>query len=138
MKKKLNCILLIDDREDCNYMHKMVIEDMACAETIKIANNGKEAIEYLKTIKNGSLPKPELIFLDLNMPVMDGWEFLEEYDKLSDEQKAGEVLIMLTTSLNPKDLERASENKYVKDYMTKFLDEESLLAIIEKYYPEHL
>lgn len=138
MKKKFKCLLLVDDRDDCNYMHKIVINDMDCAEKIQVALNGKEAIDFLKSKEGDSHPQPEIIFLDLNMPVMDGWEFLEEYDKLEEEQKAGIVLIMLTSSLSVKDQKRASKNKYIKEYITKFLDDSSLEFIIKKYFSDYL
>lgn len=138
MKRKLKSILLIDDREDCNYMHKMVIDDMDCAESIEIAYNGKQAIDFLKENAEKALSQPEIIFLDLNMPVMDGWEFLEEYHKIKKEIKNDPILVMLTTSLNPKDQERAAQNKDVKEYVTKFLDEESLSKIIKKYFINYL
>lgn len=138
MKKKFKCVLLIDDQEDSNFLHKMAINKVDCAEQIQIALNGKEAIEFLKSKASGKHPQPEMIFLDLNMPVMDGWEFLEEYDKLEEEQKAGIVIVMLTTSLNPKDQERAAENKYVKEFVSKYLDESGLMSLIQKYFSDYL
>jgi len=138
MRKKFKCLLLVDDREDCNYMHKMIITEMNCTERIEVALNGKQAIEFLQAREGTSYAQPEIIFLDLNMPVMDGWEFLDEYDKLEEEQKAGIILVMLTTSLNIKDQERAAQNKYIKEYVTKYLDEQSLRKIIEKYFSDYL
>lgn len=138
MKKKFNCLLLVDDRNDCNFMHKMTIDSMNCAKDVEVALNGKEAIDFLKTKVNGFYPKPEIIFLDLNMPVMDGWEFLEEYDKLDEVQKSGIILVMLTTSLSQIDKERATKSKYVKEFVTKYLDESKLETIIEKYYSDYL
>ncbi len=99
MKRKLDCIMLIDDNEDDNFYHQIVIRDMEITNEIKIAESGFEALEML-TKENDA---PELIFLDINMPAMNGWEFLDEYNKLSDEQKASVIIIMLTTSLNPAD-----------------------------------
>ncbi|MEO9477430.1 MAG: response regulator [Cyclobacteriaceae bacterium] len=138
MKQKFKCLLLIDDQEDCNFLHKRTINAMNCTEKVQVALNGKEAIEFLKTKVDGKLPEPEIIFLDLNMPVMDGWEFLEEYDKLGEEQKAGIVLVMLTTSLNPKDQERAADNKYIKEFVSKYLDESGLMDLIKKYFSDYL
>ena len=112
MKKKLNCVLLVDDNESDNFIHKRVLEKAAIANHIEIAMNGKEALEFLTTLGKCDQSEylycqPELIFLDINMPVMDGWEFLEEYQKLEAVQKGKIVFVMLTTSLNPSDKIRA-------------------------------
>jgi CheY-like chemotaxis protein len=138
MKKKLKCILLVDDQEECNYMHKRAIRMMGCAEKVHVAMNGKEAIDFLRSEEGGVCPTPELIFFDLNMPVMGGWEFLDEYDKLEEEQKSKIVLVLLTTSLNKKDKERAAKNKYIKEYVSKYLDESNLQAILDKYFSDYL
>ncbi|MEP0365951.1 MAG: response regulator [Cyclobacteriaceae bacterium] len=138
MKKKFKCVLLIDDQEDSNFLHKRTINSIDCTEKVEVALNGKEAIDFLKSKMGTSHPQPEIIFLDLNMPVMDGWEFLEEYDKLEEQQKAGIVIVMLTTSLNPKDQERAIENKYVKEFVSKYLDESGLMSLIQKYFSDYL
>ena len=79
LKKKLNCILLIDDDSDDNEYHEIILRKLAITEKIDIAINGVEAIKYLKT--KDRVP-PELIFLDINMPKMNGWEFLEEYKNI--------------------------------------------------------
>ena len=82
--------------------------------------------------------QPAIIFLDINMPKIDGWEFLDEYEKLEDIQKAQVVLVMLTTSLNPDDLERAKSNPLVYDYLNKYLDADRIQKIIEKHFSNHL
>src|ERR1700741_4670028 len=98
MKKKLECILLVDDDHEDNFFHKLVIERMDITKKIEVAKNGIEALEYLKADHHVI---PELIFLDINMPKMNGWEFLEEYQHLSPERKARITIMMLTTSANP-------------------------------------
>ena len=84
MKKKLNCILLVDDDPDDNFYHQIIINEMNIVNHIDIAINGIEAITYLK--KENQIP-PEIIFLDINMPKMNGWEFLEQYKHLGIAQK---------------------------------------------------
>src|SRR5258708_36657106 len=106
MNKKLNCILLIDDDEPTNFLNKMTIDQSGCAEWVQVVQSGQEALDYLQgtgRFKNRKedYPRPDLIFLDINMPAMDGWEFLDKYKELPKDQKAEIVLIMLTTSLNP-------------------------------------
>lgn len=138
MKKKLNSILLVDDDEDCNFFHKRLINRMDITEEIHVALDGEEALEYLKSTIDGKHPQPAIIFLDINMPKIDGWEFLDEYEKLEDIQKAQVVLVMLTTSLNPDDLERAKRNPLVHDYLNKYLDSDRINKIIEDHFSGHV
>jgi len=133
MKRKLDCIMLIDDNEDDNFYHQIVIRDMEITNQIKIAESGLEALEML-TKENDA---PELIFLDINMPAMNGWEFLDEYNKLSDEQKASVIIIMLTTSLNPADRNKAQKIPVVHGFETKPLTREKLRITIERYFPDN-
>jgi len=100
--KQLNCILLIDDDEPTNFLNKLTLEQAGCATHIRIAPSGQAALDYLRG-GSDEYPRPDLIFLDINMPAMDGWEFLAQYRSLPQEKKADTVLIMLTTSLNPDD-----------------------------------
>ena len=77
---------------------------------------------------------PDLILLDINMPIVNGWEFMDKYQSLSAEQKAKIVVVMLTTSLNPDDRSRAESIKDIKDFVSKPLDETTLKDIIEKHF----
>lgn len=132
MKDKLNCILLIDDDEAVNFIHTRVIEKSECANKVAIARNGQEGIEFLTTMVDGKYPKPDLIFLDINMPIMNGWEFLDEYEKLEKEQKGRELIVMLTTSLNPDDKVKAQKIANIDNFHSKPLSVEHLKAILEK------
>ncbi len=110
MKEKLNCILLIDDDEATNFVNTILIEQADCASQVRSVTGGQAALEYLKSVDaNGKHPQPDLIFLDINMPRMSGWEFIEEYDKLLPEQRGKVLVWMLSTSNNPEDKERAMQ-----------------------------
>ncbi len=128
---KLNTILLVDDNEMTNFMHRVIIEKIGCADKISIVENGEEALTYLTNPQNAT---PELIFLDINMPVMNGWEFLEEYQDLDDSKKAKIVLFMLTTSMNPSDKQKAKNNGEVRGYINKPLSSSKIKTIIEQYF----
>jgi len=130
VKKKLNCILLIDDNQADNRYHQIVIKGMNITERIEVALDGVEALNFL----NQENSSPDLIFLDINMPKINGWEFLKEYQKLSAKQKAKIIIVMLTTSDNPKDLERAKQIKEVAGYKVKPLTEELLTEILEQHF----
>lgn len=135
MSKKLNCVLLIDDDEPTNYFNRMIVEESGCAEQIKTIQSGQEALEYLTSVSNDSttLP-PDLIFLDINMPAMNGWEFLEKYKQLSQEQKGKVMVVMLTTSLFPEDQQKAKEMPEVSGFENKPLTREKLERILKKYF----
>lgn len=134
MDKPLKLILLIDDDEATNFLHKIMINDAGCSEQIQVCKNGKEAIEYLTNAIEGKFPQPDLIFLDINMPVMNGWEFLEEYQKLNEQQKAKMVLMMLTTSINPDDYEKSKEYPDVAGFRNKPLNTDMLDEIVREYF----
>lgn len=136
MKHQLKRILLVDDDKTTNTLNTLVINQTNCAKEIVAVKNGIEALKYLTTPVNGEYPQPDLVFLDINMPGMDGWEFLEEYNKLSEEYQANVVVVMLTTSLNPDDRERSLEHVGLDDFMNKPLTINQFKGVIEKNFPE--
>jgi len=131
MKNKLNCILLIDDDSEDNFFHQMVIEEMNIVDHIEVALNGVEALNFLK---KENQTHPDIIFLDINMPKMNGWEFLEAYAKLNPDQKAKLLVVMLTTSINPLDKERAEQFPDIIGFNSKPLTKEMLNEILEKHF----
>lgn len=135
MRKKLNSILLVDDDPDDNYFHQIVINEMNIVNQIDIVVNGIEAIAYLK--QKNCIP-PEIIFLDLNMPKMNGWEFLEQYKHLDIAQKAKVLILILTTSANPDDIKKASEIQEVTGFETKPLTRELISEILRQHFQDYL
>ncbi len=138
MKKKLRQILLIDDSEADNYIHKDILEKKGITEKIVVKYKAEDALEYLTTLENDEYPHPELIFLDINMPGMNGWEFLEEYEKLELSQKGEIVVTMLTTSVSPDDKEKAEKNNKLSRFESKPLTGKNIDDIMEKHFPEFL
>jgi CheY-like chemotaxis protein len=123
--------MLIDDDDDDNFFHQMVINELNIAEHIEIALNGEEALLFLK--KENRI-HPDIIFLDINMPKMNGWEFMESYKELRADQKAKVVVMMLTTSENPEDKKRAELYSEITGFNSKPLTKEMLAAILEKHF----
>lgn len=115
MTEKIKRILLVDDDQILNFLHSRLFEKTGIVEQVDIALNGREALDYLaKGINKREAEQerdiqPEIILLDINMPVMDGWEFLEEYKKLGNTKRHGIMVVMLTSSLNPDDREKAKQ-----------------------------
>ncbi len=135
MHKKLNCILLIDDNEADNFLHERVINKMNCAKKVVSVQSGEAALEFLIS-KGGKSPNPDLVFLDINMPGMNGWEFLERYNKLDEAQKAKIIVVMLTTSLNNDDEDKAGNQPAITDFRNKPLTKELLAEVLKIYFPE--
>lgn len=133
MMKKLKCIMLIDDNPDDNFYHERVIKKSNAAETVISETSALEALKYLKSKKDDARPRPDLIFLDINMPGMNGWEFLGEYQKLDKDLQGHVIVIMLTTSENPDD--RVKAIKVVPDFRTKPVTPDMLEEIIGMYFP---
>jgi CheY-like chemotaxis protein len=137
MKQKLNCVLVIDDDEPTNFFTQMILEDSGCAEHIRVMQSGQEALDYLAKSEEAGCdpnlyPSPDLIFLDINMPAMDGWEFLDEYKKLSVESRI--IIVMLTTSLFPEDKLRAEGMPEISGFENKPLTAEKVAAVLKKYF----
>jgi len=141
MKKKLNCILLIDDDEPTNFINRIVIEQSLCADHVEVAQTGEQALSYLtnNTGLNSKInyPRPDLIFLDINMPAMNGWEFLEKYRKLQKEQQGKIVMVMLTTSPNADDELRAKQIPEISGFENKPLTAVILKKIFAKHFSDN-
>ncbi len=132
---KLKLVLLIDDDEGTNFLNNRLIKSSDLVENIVIANNGEDALEYLTSSIDNKHPQPELILLDINMPLMNGWEFMDEYNKLNDEQKAKIVIVMLSTSLNPDDKTRARNIENIDDFRNKPLTTNMFIELVERFFP---
>ncbi|MAP81075.1 MAG: response regulator [Aequorivita sp.] len=132
--KKIKNVLLIDDSESDNFYHARKIRKMGITDNIHICYSGEEALQYLKSELDGKHPQPTLIFLDINMPGMNGWEFLEAYEQLTVAQQGEIVLTMLSNSIDERDKSRAHEFRSVKGYYSKPLSESYLKNILETHF----
>lgn len=119
-------VLLIDDNDIDNYVTNHVISRSQMAEKITIKNSAIAALEYLEIIKGNGEEFPEMIFLDIKMPMMDGFEFLDELIKFPKVINNQCSVVMLTSSGDQNDIDRASQYAVVKNFFIKPLKKEML------------
>lgn len=130
--EKFKSILLVDDDEATNFLHSLLLTEWGVVDSIYTASNGQEALDFLKNSPQLNREPPTLILLDINMPVMDGFEFLEVYADLDPSLKASIVVFMLTTSLHKMDRERARRFRDISSYLSKPLEKDQLLEMISR------
>jgi CheY-like chemotaxis protein len=130
---KLNSVLLVDDDVINNFINARLIKKAEMAQDLHISTNGKEAISHLTEKLEKNELCPELILLDINMPVMDGFEFVDAFRKLNFSNQNEVVIVMLTTSSNPKDLEKVEALK-IGDYINKPLTEDKLKNVMARNF----
>jgi CheY-like chemotaxis protein len=139
--KDLDCVLLIDDDRFINLAHSKAVERASIGVEVKAINNVKDALDYLtssgtyETLEGPS--RPGIIFLDINMPGLTGWDFMDMYHQLDETYKAKVIVVMLTTSLNPDDHQRALADGHIVDFLHKPLRPEMVLELAERYFETH-
>jgi CheY-like chemotaxis protein len=122
MSNHYKTCLLIDDNYIDNFVTRRILESSNFAEKIIVSNSATEAMTSLRT---GAI-KPDVIFLDIRMPQMGGFEFLQEFDKLDIDNKMDIKIFMLSSSLDPTDLKKSSNNKYITHFLHKPLTQKAL------------
>ncbi|WP_348674266.1 response regulator [uncultured Abyssibacter sp.] len=131
---KLKEILLIDDNPADNFLHRDLIEAMDIAETINEAHDGEAAIDYLRAANTDpGRTMPDLILLDVNMPLMNGWEFLDQAGKETLLEHSI-VVMMLTTSLNPDHRASAERSPELDGFLGKPLTRETVVDILATHF----
>jgi CheY-like chemotaxis protein len=127
---KYYAVMLIDDNEIDNLINQKMIEAANITEHIFTHTGARSAIEFLRNIeKISKIAKevlPDVIFLDIDMPLMDGFQFLDEFEKLNEDTKKKCKIVMLTSSINPQDVNKSKKYSYVKKYINKPLSQENL------------
>lgn len=125
--------MLVDDNETDNFISKRIIQYSSFAENVEVFSSGKDALKHLGKIKDSVELLPDLIFLDINMPVLDGFVFLYEFELLSEMIKDKCKVIILSSSDNRRDIERMMANEFVTRFVTKPLTLDTLKEIKELF-----
>lgn len=121
INKNIELTCLIDDDKIYLNLIKKIIETKALCENLIVFNDGKQSIDYFETLLKSSNKDriPDIIFLDLNMPVMDGWQFLERFTKIKNKFNKVITLYIVSSSIYPEDINRAKSIETVEDYLIK-------------------
>ncbi|HEX8506045.1 MAG TPA: response regulator [Hymenobacter sp.] len=136
--QKLSCALLVDDDQTTNYLNRLLLTRLEVANKLLVAANGQEALDLLQVhCHEASEECPALILLDVKMPVMDGFAFLEAYDTLPLVQKNAIIIVMLTTSLHPQDVDRVRKLN-IAGFLNKPLTKEKLNEVLENHFNRQL
>ena len=128
--KKIDIACIIDDDPIYIYTAKRMMDLVDFCNNYLIFKNGYEAITYLKPIIEQGEDTPEVIFLDLNMPVMDGWQFLEEFTAIPPPPKKEIIIYIVSSSIDPQDLEKAKSYENVDNYIVKPIEIDKLQEIL--------
>jgi CheY-like chemotaxis protein len=136
----LQAILLIDDDLPTNFIHKKIIQKAAVDVVVKSVTNVQEALDFITYSgiyeNTAEIPRPGVIFLDINMPGLNGWDFMNAYHQLNKRFKVKSIIIMLSTSLDPEDKKRALLDKEIATFLNKPLRPEMVTSLLDNYYKE--
>jgi CheY-like chemotaxis protein len=128
---KVKTLGIVDDDKIYTFLVKKIIEQTDLVETIKVFENGLDAIDFLKNNAANRDTLPEIILLDLSMPVMDGWEFLEEYILLSPKLDRKITIYIISSSISPFDIAKAKSISFVTDFIIKPASKEKFIEIFK-------
>lgn len=127
----LDKILLLDDNKATNYIHAKFIKKADCTKNLVSFEVGAEALKYLADRKNSF---PNLLFIDINMPTMDAWEFLDNYRSLARKEKNSAIIILLTTSLSPSDRDKVKAYSEINTLILKPLNPNSISFVLKQFF----
>lgn len=136
--QKLTCTLLVDDDETTNYLNLRLIEQLNLTDKLLVAQNGQQALDLVIEHCQTATPTcPALILLDVKMPVMNGFEFLEAYSKLPLAHPNAIIIVVLTTSLHPQDVQRVQQLN-IAGFLNKPLTRDKVNEILQQHFARHL
>ncbi len=129
--KKIQRTCIIDDDPIFIYGTRRIMKEVDFCDNILVFNNGQDAIDGLKELIAKGEDLPEVLFLDLNMPIMNGWEFLEDFVKIPNPDGKKVIIYIISSSVDPRDLERIRNYKMVNNYILKPLSPQDLVNVLQ-------
>jgi response regulator of citrate/malate metabolism len=126
-------VLLIDDDKAVNFFNKHVVVKHHCFEHIHTVQSGAAGLEFLKKAAQGEAPIPDLVFLDINMPAMNGWEFLDHFEQMPADFRNKIKVIILSSSSNPEHIKKSIKNYDVEDFINKPLSLDILNNVVKNH-----
>ncbi|MCF0071059.1 response regulator [Dyadobacter sp. CY261] len=128
----LEILCVVDDDKIFTYLLKRIIEKARIAREIIYFENGRDALDYLIHNQENALKLPQLILLDINMPILDGWQFLNEYSKIKPDVSSPISICMMSSSSDVADYDRAMDSGHVIDYLQKPVQMPSLKEVTDR------
>ncbi len=132
--KKMKTACIIDDDPIFIYGTKRLMTEVDFCENVLVFENGQDAIDGLNEITASGEKLPSVIFLDLNMPIMNGWEFLEDFVKITNHNREKVTIFIISSSVDPRDLERVKNYKVVNNYILKPISSNDLRSVLENAF----
>ncbi len=129
--KVLDIICIIDDDDIYQFTVRKFLSSKHVAKRLQFFENGQEAIQHFKKFANSADELADVILLDINMPIMDGWGFLKEYSKIKVELSKQTNIFMVSSSIDDADIARANQISELSGYYVKPISEEQLVSILE-------
>jgi len=133
MTIQIKKVLIIDDDEISNFITSSILEQSHKVNEMKVVESADEGISYLNELIEEKLELPNLILLDIKMPVKSGWDFIEDFKKIASNKRKGVRIVMLSSSVYPDDVYKAKTFKEVSGYVSKPITSEKLDDIIVDY-----
>lgn len=130
MSRDKSSVCLIDDDEVYQFIFRRQMEMSSLAGDIEVFSNGKNGIEYLISLLKTPEKLPNYIFLDINMPIMDGWQFLDEFSTIDKQITKDINIYMVTSSIDERDKDKANHLSNVKEYLVKPISEHKILEVL--------
>ena len=135
----LPCVMLVDDDQTTNFLNQTLLTRLKVTDRLFVARDGADALALLREYCEPPSPNcPALLLLDVNMPGMNGIQFLEAYQHLPQARAHVTVIVMLTTSLHPNDVARVRELNLVADFITKPLTVEKVSNLLRTHFGQEL
>ncbi len=134
MSKVIESVLIIDDDEISNFITESILDQSNKVKKVEVVMSADEGIKWLKKKGNKDVSLlPDLILLDIKMPVKSGWDFLNEYQQITEFDKSKVVIVMLSSSVYPDDVQKAKTYNEVSGYLSKPITLDKVDEVLEKY-----